>query len=95
MEHDNRRIQALIIAFEAAGFPVIEVLRLEEDTRVEPSVLDFDLVTKDDTFNITIDSDDDAVWHDFSHSTPLGNVGTGVGVLHRMIRKAIQEVSMR
>lgn len=95
MKHDNKRIQTLITAFEEAGYPVTDVIRLEEDTRTEPSILDFDLRLKEgDELNITIDNDDDAMWHDFSHSTPIGNIGTGVGVLHRIVREAIRSVSM-
>ena len=80
MIHENLRIQILINAFILAGFNPIEVLRLMEDTRTEPSSLDFYMIVQEDhatnsDLSITIHNNGDVVWN--GPNVNLGNIDAG------------------
>jgi len=83
MIHENQRIQILINAFVLAGLNPFKVLRLKEDKRTEPSILDFCMILQEDgathsDISVTIHNNGDVVWNaHFDGNVNLGNIDAG------------------
>ncbi len=72
---NNELLNKVVAAFKLAGVKIKSVLNREDDA----TAISCDLMTHEirkgvhDYFNLTIHLDGQVVWHDFSHTTPLGD----------------------